>query len=146
MRKQLLIGLVFTAMVAYFGMHDSGMLKIIAVSNAAELAYAPQINDEREIKVTVTPRDLVQKAGTWDFEVVLETHTKTLSDDLANTSVLIADGKPYAPLNWKFLAQGGHHRKGTLRFNVISPQPSSVELHIRLSADPAPRSFKWLLK
>lgn len=146
MRNHFLIGLAFAVMVACFGTHDSGMIKIIAASNAAELAYAPQINDERGIKVTVTPRDLVQQAGTWDFEVVLETHTKTPPDDLADTSVLIVDGKPYAPLNWKFLAQGGHHRKGTLRFNVIAPTPSSVELHIQLTGDPAPRSFKWLVK
>lgn len=146
MLRSFLIGLSFAVMAVYSCNDDSGMVKIISVSDAAESGYVSQVNDEREIKVTVTPQGLMQKAETWGFEVALETHTKTLNDDLAKSSVLIVDGKQYAPLGWKGAAPGGHHRKGTLRFNVIAPQPSSVELRIRLTGDPSPRSFKWLLK
>lgn len=117
-----------------------------SVSVAAETGPVPQVIDQREIKVTVTPRGLTYKAATWDFEVVLETHTQPLNDDLARVAVLIADGTQYLPLRWQGAPPGGHHRKGLLRFKAIVPRPASVELQIRLAGDPAPRSFRWLLK
>lgn len=113
---------------------------------AGEAAPAPQIVEGRGIKVTVAPQNLAAKARTWDFEVTLETHTQPLNDDLAGVSALVADGKQYAPMDWKGAPPGGHHRKGSLRFGAISPQPSSLELQIRLSGDSAPRSFSWKLK
>ena len=146
MRKQFLIGLAVAAIAAYSNIHDSVAVRIIAVSDAAELGYAPQVSNEREIKVTATLQNIPNEAKTWDFEVVLETHTKALSDDLAKSSVLIADGKQYLPLVWEGAPPGGHHRKGVLRFKIIAPQPASVELQIRLAGDPSPRGFKWLLK
>jgi len=141
-----LIGLVVAAIAAYSCIHDSGGVRIVAVSDAAELGYAPQVSNEREIKVTATLQKISNEAKTWGFEVVLETHTKALNDDLAKSSVLIADGKQYLPLDWKGAPPGGHHRKGVLRFKAIVPQLASVELQIRLAGDPSPRSFKWLLK
>lgn len=145
MRKQL-IGLVVAAIAAYSSIYDSGIAGIIAVSNAAELGYAPQVSNEHGVKVTVTPQNILSKAKTWDFQVTLETHTQDLSDDLAKSSVLIADGKQYLPLSWEGAPPGGHHRKGKLRFKAIAPPPASVELQIRLAGDASPRSFKWLLK
>ena len=144
MRKQFLMGLAVAAIAAYSFTYDSGAIRIIAASNAAELA--PQISNEREIKVTATLQHIPSEAKTLDFEVVLETHTKALNDDLAKSSVLVADGKQYLPLGWKGAPPGGHHRKGVLRFKAIAPPPASVELQIRLAGDPSPRSFKWLLK
>ncbi|MDO8813235.1 MAG: hypothetical protein Q7J38_14565 [Gallionella sp.] len=144
MRRQFLIGLTVAAIAAYSCTDGFGTVRIIAVSNAAELA--PQISNEREIKVMATLQKIPNEAKTWDFEVVLETHTKALNDDMAKSSVLIADEKQYLPLGWKGAPPGGHHRKGVLRFKAIAPQPASVELQIRLAGDPSPRSFKWLLK
>ena len=144
MRNQFLMGLAVAAIAAYSCIHDSGGIRIIAVSNAAELA--PQISNEREIKVTATLQNIPNVAKTWDFQVVLETHTKALNDDMAKSAVLIADGKQYQPLSWEGAPPGGHHRKGMLRFKAIAPPPASVELQIRLAGDPSPRSFKWLLK
>jgi hypothetical protein len=113
---------------------------------AAETGYAPQISNEREIKVTVTPQNLSRQASAWEFEVILETHTQALSDDLARSSVLISDGTKYLPMTWEGAPPGGHHRKGLLRFRAIVPPPQSLELQLRLANDPSPRSFKWLLK
>lgn len=146
MRKQFLIGLAAAAIAAYSFTDDFGVAKIIAVSNAAELEYAPQVSNEREIKVTATLQTFPNEAKTWDFEVVLETHTQALSDDLAKSSVLIAGRKQYMPLGWEGAPPGGHHRKGVLHFKAIAPLPASVELQLRLAGDPSPRSFKWLLK
>lgn len=119
---------------------------MIATCDAAELVLAPQTSNEREIKVVVTPKNLLNQAQNWDFEVTMESHTQALNDDLAKSSALIADGKRYAPLAWEGAPPGGHHRKGVLRFKAIIPQPPSVELQIRLTGEATPRSFKWLLK
>ena len=146
MRKQFLIGLAVAALTAYPCAVGFMGIEPIAVSHAAELGYAPQVSNEREIKVTATLQKIPNEAQTWDFEVALETHTKALNDDLAKSSALIADGKQYLPLGWKGAPPGGHHRKGVLRFKAIVPPPVSVELQIRLESDPSPRSFKWLLK
>ncbi len=146
MRNQFLIGLAFAAIAVYSCTDDFGVVKLIAVSNAAEPRYEPQVSNEREIKVTATLQYIPNETKTWDFEVVLETHTKALGDDLAKSSVLIAGGKQYMPLGWEGAPPGGHHRKGRLRFKAFAPPPASVELQIRLIGDPSPRSFKWLLK
>jgi hypothetical protein len=141
MLKPLLIGLGLA-----FVLFDSGMGDIVAVSNAAESGYAPQTSDAREIKVSVTPQDISSGAKTWDFGVTVESHTKSLDDDLSRSAVLIADGKRYEPLGWEGEPPGGHHRKGLLRFKAIKPVPASVELQIRLKGEVAPRSFRWMLK
>lgn len=122
------------------------MIEIITAGNAAEMGYTPQINNERGIKITAALQSTSNAVQTWDIEVILETHTKTLNDDLAKAAVLVADGTQYLPLRWEGAPPGGHHRKGKLRFKAISPQPRAMELQIRLAGDPAPRSFKWLLK
>lgn len=146
MRKQFLTGLVVAAIAAYSCTDGFEGGRIIAASNAAELGYAPQISNERGVKVTVIRPNILSEAKTWDFQVTLETHTQDLSDDLAKSSLLIADGKQYLPLSWEGAPPGGHHRKGLLRFKAIAPQPRSMELQIRLARDASPRSFKWLLK
>jgi hypothetical protein len=135
MLKILLMSLAVAATSAFFCAPD-----VVA----AELRYAPQISNERGIKITVILQSIRNDAKTWDVEVTLETHTQSLSDDLAKSAVLIADGKQYTPLSWEGAPPGGHHRKGKLHFKVIVPQPRSMELQIRLTGDTAPRSFQWL--
>lgn len=118
----------------------------VTMGNAAEAGLVPQTSNERGVKVTVTPHNFSSPEKTWDFEVVLETHTQDLNEDMAKSSILIADGKQYAPLGWEGAPPGGHHRKGLLHFMAITPQPQSVELKIRLTGETAPRSLLWLLK
>lgn len=146
MRNQFLTGLTFAAIAAYSITGDFGAANIIAVSNAAEIGYAPQISIERGIKVTAALQNIPSVAKTWDIRVTLETHTQDLKDDLSKSAVLIADGKQYLPVGWKGSPPEGHHRKGLLRFNAITPKPASVELQMRLIGDPTPRSFRWQLK
>ena len=135
MLKQLV--LVFTLIGMAAGVISTGI--------AAETDLAPQVSNERSIKVTVAPQNLSKQAQTWDFAVTLETHVHPLNDDIAKSSTLIADGKQYAPLMWEGAPPGGHHRKGSLRFRAITPRPQSVELQIRLTGENAARSFLWTL-
>jgi hypothetical protein len=137
MLKILLMSLAVAATLAFFCAPD-----VVA----AELRYATQISDKQSIKITVAPKNIPKAEKDWDFEVTMESHTQALNDDLTKSSVLIADGKQYMPLRWEGAPPGGHHRKGRLHFKVIVPQPRSMELQIRLTGEPSPRSFQWLLK
>lgn len=67
MRNQFLIGLAVVAIATYSCIDDLRVANVITVSNAAELGYAPQVSNEREIKVTVTLQDIPTGAKTWDF-------------------------------------------------------------------------------
>jgi len=99
------------------------------------------------VTVKIKPLDLSSEAKEWVFEVVLETHTQDLSDDLTKTAVLIdSTGRQAAPTKWQGDGPGGHHRKGQLYFASLSPPPVSVELHIRRTGEAAPRKFGWKLK
>lgn len=135
MLKQIMLGISF-----------AGMLVLPYVSDlmAAEMTDSVQrTSNERGVKVTVVPKNLLSGAKAWEFEVTLETHTQSLNDDLARSSVLIAGGMQYAPLGWEGTPPSGHHRKGLLRFKTVMPRPQSVELQIRLGGETAPRSFQW---
>ncbi len=136
MLKRIMFGFALAAMSA----------TAISTGYAAETGLASQTSDERGVKVTVTPQSLLKETQAWIFEVTLETHTQSLNEDLAKSSTLIADGKPYAALDWKGAPPGGHHRTGSLSFKAITPQPQSVELQIRLTGETAPRTFQWFLK
>ncbi|MBX3646865.1 MAG: hypothetical protein KF766_04250 [Rhodocyclaceae bacterium] len=99
------------------------------------------------VTIKIKPLDLSSEAKEWVFEVVLETHTQDLGDDLAKTAALIdSAGRQAAPTKWQGDGPGGHHRKGQLHFAPLSPQPASVELHIRRTGEAAPRTFAWKLK
>ncbi len=119
------------------------MLVVIAPASGAGLA--PQTSDENGVKIVVIPGDLSNSATVWNFEVVLETHTHPLVDEMAEASALVANGKSYPPLVWIGSPPGGHHRQGRLRFMAVTPQPQVIELRIHLNGEPTPRTFKWSL-
>ena len=111
---------------------------------AAELAT--QKSTDRGVTVDVTPQNLSAGASTWDFKVVLDTHSGELNDDLVKTTTLFDDkGGRHVPLKWDGAGPGSHHREGVLRFIPISPQPQSIELRIQRPGESAPRSFRWQL-
>ena len=110
---------------------------------AAELA--PQNSQANGVGISVKPIDVA--AATWRFQVELNTHSGALDDDLTRTATLVdAAGKPHAAAGWDGDAAGGHHRKGVLRFQALSPRPDALELRIHRAGEAAPRSFRWKLK
>ena len=114
-------------------------------ASAAELAQ--QSSQAGGVTVRVKPADVSGKAATWSFQVVLDTHSGDLSDDLAAAAVIVdAGGKKYSAVGWEGDAPGGHHRKGVLRFKAPSPRPHSIELRIQRPGEAAPRAFRWQLK
>lgn len=99
------------------------------------------------VTVKVTPKDVAPGSATWAFDVVLDTHSRDLSDDLVKSSVLLdAQGARYSPLAWEGAPPGGHHRAGVLRFKGLGPASGAFELQIHRPGEGAPRSFRWTLK
>ena len=117
-------------------------LAMSAGLSAAPAPLAPVTTSEAAVTVKVTPRSLA--GDTWEFDVVFDTHSQELTDDLAKAAVLVAaDGSEVAPLEWKGAAPGGHHRAGVLRFKALNPAPSMVVLRITRTGEPKPRVFQW---
>jgi hypothetical protein len=124
----------------------SAIFAALLAMGAPGAELATQKNSVRGVTVAVTPSNLDAGAKSWDFKVVLDTHSGDLSDDLMKTAALVdAAGKRYAPVAWDGAGPGGHHREGVLRFKPISPRPASVELQITRAGETAPRSFRWQL-
>ena len=122
---------------------------ILATAWGAALAgtLAQQTSSERGVTVRATPRDLAPAAKAWEFEIVLETHSQDLSDDLKSESTLVADGgAKRSPSAWEGDPAGGHHRKGVLRFAAVTPPPQAIELLIQRPGESSPRSFRWQMK
>jgi hypothetical protein len=72
-----------------------------------------QKSADRGVTVTVTPQNLSRDAPSWDFKIVLDTHSQDLGDDLVKSSLLLdGAGGRYAPVVGDGAAPGGHHREG----------------------------------
>jgi len=115
---------------------------------SAPLTAAPAIaarnSDEAGVRVVVTPKSLGPGVPVWEFDVVMDTHTKPLSDNLAQAAVLVdGAGHRYVPIAWQGDPPGGHHRKGILQFSVPAEMPKSVELQIKGVGGVATRTFRW---
>lgn len=128
-----------------------GFLLLAAVLVASGAAAAAELGTRTSsvagVTVKVTPKGVVPGAAAWEFDVVLETHSQDLGDDLVKNSVLVyASGTRQAPLSWAGAPPGGHHREGVLRFKAEATMPDAVELQIRRPGEPAARSFRWKLK
>ena len=114
---------------------------------AANPNLSAQTSSARGVTINVTPKNLASNAGSWEFAVVLDTHSQDLSDDLVKSSLLLdGAGGQHSPTAWDGAPPGGHHREGVLGFKPISPRPQSIELQITRAGEDAPRSFRWQLK
>lgn len=104
-------------------------------------------NGEAGVEVTVVPPDFSADNSTWNFGIGLTTHSGDLSEDLAQTSVLVDnDGKEYPSIGWEGDPLGGHHRGGILMFNPIKPRPISITLVIRNLRGVPERRFTWQME
>lgn len=108
--------------------------------------WESKIDDQASITVTVTPSDLGMESKEWKFDIVMNTHSVELDQDMAKVAVLIDDSsKEYSPVRWEGAPAGGHHREGILIFNRITSAPKSVELKIS-DIGGVVRTFNWQLK
>lgn len=153
--KVILFSLIIVAGAAiiYFFLSSRGFLAkqndltSSSTPSTSVISLLPQINSEGEVTVKVSPQDLSQSAVSWDFEVLLDTHTGILDQDLTTSSVLIDDkGNQFKPISWEGDPPQGHHRQGVLKFAPIAPRPKSIELKVSNIGDVNERIFKWELK
>jgi len=129
----------------------SGLLLAGAALVASGAATAAELETRTSsaagVTIKVTPKNVAPDAAAWVFAVVLDTHSRDLSDDLVKSSVLLdARGARHAPIAWEGAPPGGHHREGVLRFKALGPAPGAFELQIRRPGESAARVFRWTLK
>lgn len=123
------------------------LLAVSAAYPAVAAELGTQKSSERGVTVAVTAQDVSADAKTWDFKIMLDTHSGDLSDDLLKTAVLLdGTGTQHAPVAWDGAAPGGHHREGVLKFKPVSPTPATIELQIKRAGESNLRTFRWQLK
>ena len=109
-----------------------------------QTSLAPQINSEGSVEVEVTPVEISANSESWQFKIVLNTHSVELDQDLTKAVFLVDNkGDEYLPLSWDGAPPGGHHREGVLIFRPVSPQPSSIKLVVKDIDGIKERKFAW---
>lgn len=122
------------------------VLLLVAVTLfSARPAAAESLDSRTNVAAGVTVKVSPQKLGgdVSEFEVVLDTHSRELVDDLAASAVLVTGKGESTPLGWSGDPPGGHHRKGILRFKGPIPREESFQLRMHLSGEAQPRLFRW---
>jgi len=106
--------------------------------------WEAKIDEQPSVTIKITPVELGENVQLWKFQVVLDTHSGSLDDDLLEIASLTDDGgSVYYPISWEGPGPGGHHREGVLVFDAVNPVPSFVELKIKKVGGVPERSFKW---
>ncbi|OGM90906.1 hypothetical protein A2755_01740 [Candidatus Wolfebacteria bacterium RIFCSPHIGHO2_01_FULL_48_22] len=123
------------------------LIALIIAAAAYIRPPAPEIwetktDKQASVTIAVTPLDVSEGSAEWTFEVVMDTHSVELEQDMTEVAALVdSGGNEYKPIRWEGPA-GGHHRGGSLVFSPIRPRPQSFELRIVGIGDIA-RSFVW---
>ncbi len=139
-KKLTIVFLVILLLGLYFVLNNR--LETKPTLDKKERTLNSQTQSVGEVQITVAPKNLEENSSTWDFEVILDTHSGSLDQDLAKEAVLLDDKQnEHRPLSWEGDPPGGHHRKGILKFKAISPRPDSVELVISGFAEK--KTFSW---
>jgi hypothetical protein len=123
-----------------------GIVLMESTPSFAAPALPARNSDEAGVRVVVTPKALGPGVTVWEFDVVMDTHTKPLTDDLAKVAALVdGAGHRYVPVAWQGDPPGGHHRKGVLQFAAPAELPKSIELQISGIGGVGSRTFRWEL-
>lgn len=79
--------------------------------------------------ITVRARSIISLA---EFEIIMDTHTGVLDHDMVSSAFLVdMYGREYPALAWEGDPPGGHHRTGTLKFDVSKASSAGWQLVIR---------------
>lgn len=148
----IIIGLATVALL-YFGVFNrkqpqsSNNQQTGQPVDTAQDNWGTKTDDRPPVMIKVTPVEPGLRAQTWKFQMVFDTHSGSLDDDLLTAVSLVDDeGNARRPISWEGPGPGGHHREGVLVFEAINPMPSYVELKIKNVGGIPERSFKWNLK
>ena len=139
---------ILLALFTFYNFSNFGKIKPLNNQNKESVLnqkiLETKINTDGEVTIKVAPKGLTSDSLSWDFEIILDTHSLDLNEDLTEVSVLIdTNGNEYAPVSWEGDPPGGHHREGVLKFKPITPLPQSITLKIRNVGSVNERSFSW---
>ncbi len=124
-----------------------GLVLLDPVPSCAAPVFAAQSSDDAGVRVVVTPMALGPGMTIWEFEVVMDTHTKPLDEDISQAAVLVDEaGRRYKPVAWQGDPPGGHHRKVILQFSPPAEMPKAVELQIDGVGGAGIRTFRWQME
>jgi hypothetical protein len=124
-----------------------GAVLLDSAPSSTAPALAARSNDTAGVRVVVTPKALGPGVTIWEFEIVMDTHTKPLNENLPQVAVMVDNaGRRYTPVAWQGDPPGGHHRKGVLKFSAPTEMPQTVELRIDGVGGAGIRMFRWELK
>lgn len=147
--KLIIIVVGIIAVTAFFGTRFLGdkdsntTYKDEPVQATATTPLDSQTSSEGQVSVTATSID----QSDWSFQIILDTHSVELTEDLTQVSALLDEnGNEYKPIEWQGDPPGGHHRSGVLRFGEIMPESQSVTLVVRQVGGIDERRFEWTTK
>ena len=118
----------------------------LPVAGTSPQQWETKTDERPPVAIKVTPIELGTGKGVqeWKFDIVFDTHSGRLDEDLMQIATLVDDkGNIYTPTAWDGAEPGGHHREGMLVFGPINQFPQSIELKIRDVGGIPERSFKW---
>ena len=112
---------------------------------------AMRIDEQGAIIVEITPLNLDSPTDTFEFEVVMTTHSIDLSMDLATLSTLTTDTGISVDATLWDAPLGGHHVEGKLIFPTTKDGKPILEGATKLiltivDVDAPSRIFEWELK
>lgn len=120
-------------------------------STSPKLDPATRMDDQGAIIFEVTPLNLNQTAESFEFNIVLTTHSIDLSMDLAAAAILTTDtGVSVNSTLWD-APRGGHHVEGKLIFPAARDGKPILDGATKLTltifnVDAPNRIFEWELK
>lgn len=113
-------------------------------SNLTVNKFQTLSEDQANVTVEITPKELGADKEKNIFEVIFNTHSVELDFDFDKTITLEDDlGNTYTALEWTG-NRGGHHVSGDIIFPGLDNNAKEITLKIIDIADVA-RSFKWEL-
>jgi hypothetical protein len=112
---------------------------------------ATHMDDQGAIIFEITPLNLDQSVDTFEFNVVLTTHSIDLSMDLAATATLSTDTGVIVNSTLWDAPRGGHHVEGKLIFPATKDGQAILDGATKLTltitnVDAPTRIFEWELK
>ena len=147
----LTLSLVLAACSATVVQNDPQPAPVSGESSSPSNDSAMRIDEQGEIIFEITPLNLDSPTETFEFDVVMTTHSIDLSMDLATLSTLTTDtGVSVESTLWD-APRGGHHVEGKLIFPATKDGKPILEGATKLTltvinVDAPTRIFEWDLK
>lgn len=135
---------ILVVFVVYSFVSNTSQNNKITTQLQPQNSLTTQKNSEGSVTVKITPENISKDKKTWQFQVILDTHTGSLDENLTKSAELTDEKRnKLLPLSWDGDPPGGHHREGVLTFPAFQERPQSVTLILRAVGGISERKFSW---